>query len=235
MEREVVHEGPGAPEDDLRWDLLRRLAERARERLAAGGAEPEDLERVKAPEMAISVTRSEPIGWATGAPPTLHQPLHITIDTDARVPLTFVIAELRAFWNATRKGKRSRERSRRLEERKVRLLEFVCMTHPDRTWRERFDLWERAERTRRRRWKYDSLDRFITECHTAEEQLTGSRSGLRWFYDAAGRMTKAELRDLAKQGDQDAQRELERRQREGDEAITRAGIKLDRYGRGGKR
>jgi hypothetical protein len=165
------------------------------------------------------------IGFATGAPPELQELLTITIKTDARVQLTFLVEKLRTVWRNLKRAKVLPERSRPIEDRKIALLEFVCLSHPDAEWGER---WERWNKRQPRQWRYDTRDAFTTACHDAEKQLTGSRSGLRWYYDRFARMTLAQLREAADAGDVGAKRELRRRQAEGFDSIERAGIQVVR-------
>jgi hypothetical protein len=213
---EVIYESDDEPERDLRWGLLRKLAEKA------GTA---------APEIRTRVRRIGPaIGFATGAPPELQDQLKITIDSDARVPLTFLLEELRSVWREMKRSKTLPERSRPLERRKIELLEFVCLKHPDAEWSDRFARWNKHSP---RKWRYRTRDAFTTACHDAEKQLTGSRSGLRWFYERYARMKITELFALEKKGDRDAERERLRRIAEGEASIIAAGIKIVRHKGGG--
>jgi hypothetical protein len=176
--------------------------------------------------------RHRAFGFATGAPPELQDRLTLTIETDARVPLTFLVEELRRIWRRMKDGKTLPERSRPLEQRKLALLEFVCLDQPNAEWSDRFERWNRHHR----KWRYPSRDSFTTACHDAEKQLTGSRSGLRWYYDATARMTIAELGRRAADGEVAARRELQRRETEGFDSIRDAGIQLvvEKGGRDGK-
>jgi len=216
MADEEVYDSDEGPADDPRWVLLRKLAKKA---------------RIDAPSIRVNARRrGSPIGFATGAPPELQELLTITIETDARVPLTFILEEVRSIWRHMKTTKQLPERSRPLEDRKIALLEFVCLTHPNAEWSERFERWNKNQP---RRWRYANRDAFTTACHDAEKQLTGSRSGLRWFYDPHARMAGPELARLGKAGDRDALREQTRRLEEGVESIERAGIRVVRYRKGG--
>lgn len=219
----TVYETDEGPADDRRWTLLAKLAHRA---------------GTDAPAIRINARRRHrSFGFATGAPPELQDPLTLTIETDARVPLTFLVEELRGIWRRMKDGKTLPERSRPLEQRKLALLEFVCLEEPDAEWSERFERWNR----RHRKWRYASRDAFTTACHDAEKQLTGSRSGLRWYYDPSARLSVAEVGRRAAAGDAAAKRELQRRSAEGLESIRDARIgevvveKGDQHGKTRKR
>lgn len=97
--------------------------------------------------------------------------------------------------------------SRELSDWKLTLVRHVCLEMPNDSWAERSTQWNE----RFPDGPYRNQRALITAHHDAEQSLTGDRHGLAHFYDARARLPLPDLGALAKQGDQAAQRELERR------------------------
>lgn len=149
---------------DKRWDLLADLAKLA-------GVE------WKGP---IRFHRAELAGVSMTGPPAIAR--EVTVVFDARISLAALTASLRALWPLLVDSRMVRgTRNRTLGLRKIQLLRHVCLdaTALEKTWTDRWQAWNH----RRRRGRFADVRGFRTACHDAEEQLTGSRHGLAWFYD----------------------------------------------------
>lgn len=213
--------GPGwGPIDDLdvgdvpadpRWSLMQDL-----DRAARGGAADWSPFRIQ--------RRENYYDGGDGGPPILGR--EVTFTFDARMSMGELLGLIRAMWGYMRREKAIRAtRNRALGPRKIALLRHVCLAATKDTWAERNASWNR----RYRKWRYDSIEAFITECHDAEEQLVGSRRGLAWFYEPTARLSKQELAERVKSGDQDAARERTRRADEWVRQVERMGIRVERY------
>jgi hypothetical protein len=202
---------------DPRWDLLHDLARRARASwvdysdpaadrswspIRVTTARPGDRLRAlrAAARNARAAGRPPPSSWNTPPPLTSE----ISVVFDARVSLRALIATLRETWpTLAERGIVRRHRNRALGRRKIELLRFVCLADDatEQTWEDRLAGWnalvERNVRMGRpdwtTKWKFNDDDvpsgvrALRTMCHDVEEQLTGSRHGLIWFYDAKAR------------------------------------------------
>ena len=101
------------------------------------------------------------------------------------------------------------------------LLRHVCIKAADLSWDERRILWNKAHPKRR----FRTTKALQTRCHDAEEQLTGDRHGLEWFYDPAASARSEDLNRLAAQGDRDALRELRKRNEDMISALVHMGVR----------
>ncbi len=189
-------------EEDPRWSLLRDLDKRARGRWS-------DWTPFRVEHLSTA------LGYWTGkAPPPLGRA--VTITFDARMTREELLVRVRGIQRHLReKGVLNKLRNRPLEERKIALLRFVCLEAPGDAWADRYATWNRRPAHQRAGWSYDSEDALRTDCHEAEEKLTGRRHGLAWFYDPLARMTAPELQQRAADGDTDAAREQRIRRNEG--------------------
>jgi len=189
---------------DQRWKLLRDLH---------GVAHPS--ESAWSP---VEVRVSRLVGFYTGAaaPPISTK---IQISFDSRLPFRSLARYLRENWRKLLKAGIV-EDTQPLGDRKVAVLGHVCLVKPEASWEERFSSWNRKYP----QWPYRARRDFITACHDAEESLTGNRHGLAWFYNAKTKLRTRDLAALARQGDKDASRELERRKNDGIKSLADAGI-----------
>ena len=188
---------------DPRWELL------------------QDLHRVANPSASawspVEIGVSRPVGFYTGeaAPP---MSTRVQISFDSRLAFRSLARYLRENWRKLLEDGIV-EDTQPLGERKVAVLSHVCLVKPEASWEERFRSWNRKYP----QWRYRARQDFITACHDAEESLTGNRHGLAWFYNAKTKLRTSDLVSLARQGDKDAIRELERRKEAGIKSLGDAG------------
>jgi len=154
---------------DPRWPLWRDLM---RVRLATDGVPPDaDWEPLR---FYFTEDRSvEPITSR-----------RVEISFDWRMPRAAVEHELVRAW-AKMKSHGWIRPSKPLSSRLAELVRFNCLVSaPNTPWRDRLAGWNArcAEE-----WKYDDVRAFEREFRRAEQQLTGRKWGLAWFYEQAVR------------------------------------------------
>lgn len=112
----------------------------------------------------------------------------LTITIDNGLPLQTLIKALRALWPQMYKAGDVR-RTRKMEERKLSLVRFVCLEQPlESTWRQRLDAWNVWCRSHDHNdWTYESVRAFQKEFRRGEASISGASNGLEWFYDSEAR------------------------------------------------
>lgn len=156
-----AHTDRGRPIPDDRWDLLRDLR---------GAIDPE-IRRWDRLEIKRTAN------WGNVVYDLGDQ--RVTVEFDSRLALESVCRALANEWPMLSALGVVR-RTRPLGSRSIALLRHVCLgTRVGDRWRYRLVSWNK----RYPKWEYKNASRFNTAFHRAEEQLTGSRGGLRVFYD----------------------------------------------------
>jgi hypothetical protein len=174
---------PNARTSDLRWSLWRDLREKASQ---AEGWQPVVVRRV------FDVSSSG--GLCSD---------RVEVSFDHRLSQAAVMASIRRLWPRLSTAGWVRS-TKTMEKRADSLIRFVCLgSVPDTPWRSMLDTWNA---TFPHEWKHKHVRDFTSRFHRAEEQLTGVKRGLEWFYDTGSRaeawanVTLAELEDLAAGG-----------------------------------
>jgi hypothetical protein len=187
-----VEIAPHAAEPDEGWGLWRALREPlAESRGSRSKWEPITVRRVLDDE----------------APPLYSSRLEVSFDS--RVSKRRLKLALDELWPELEKEGHVR-RTRPMEERAAELVRFVCLEcDVGATWRERLIGWN----DRHSEWSYGEDPRnFSKDFRRAEQQLTGRRYGLAWFYSQR-------LRDASRGLELLPREELWRRRRSGDKTV----------------
>lgn len=162
----VVETAEAVPGDDARWRLLKDLDDAYRR---SGGVGGEDA----APWIALSVGHESPpldIPFPRGA---------VELRFDHRMSLRALLAQLRVLWPLLRARGWVRA-THPIAEQNAEVVRFVCLDQPPGiTWRARCDAWNATHPEH----SFPDARRFQAAFRRAEEQMTGSRGGLAWFYD----------------------------------------------------
>ena len=173
---------------DPRWQLWRDLRDRTGE---SSGWEPLVVRRV------FDVS-ADPAGLIAD---------RVEVIFDHRLPRAALFASLERLWPRLTDGGWIRP-TRTMEARAAALIRFVCLDNPpDTTWRVLMDGWNKKHRKNRPEWQHKDVRDFQSRFHKAEEQLTGQKRGLEWFYDMASRpedwsaVTLGELEQMDARGE----------------------------------
>jgi hypothetical protein len=130
----------------------------------------------------------------------------VLVRIDHRVSVRSVVTSLKKQWPKLTAAGIVR-RTRRMGERPIALLRFVCVqSKQDQSWRERWLAWNRKY-SRKGEWKFENLRAFHTAFQTAEKRLTGIPNGLRWYYSSTPREGMSRMLNRAAGGDRNVARE----------------------------
>lgn len=174
---------------DRRWQLLRDLDHRFHALFV--GPEQEPWEPLSVVGERIDPNR-EPLAR------------RVTISFDSRLSQQALIAEIRRMWPRLTRSRLVR-RTRPLSDRSDALIRYVCLDEePDRSWQDRLESWNQKHD----RWQFAGVPQFERAFRRAEEQLTGEKFGLEWFYASIARIPFEEVVDRFESGDAEARRYL---------------------------
>ena len=116
----------------------------------------------------------------------------VEVSFDSRMSLAALIKELKAMWGRLEDDRWVRPR-RPLDKRKLELVDFVCLrTDRSMTWSQRCAAWNQSHKGR----EYAHYSSMHSDFRKAEENLTGHKHGLGWFYEDGIDISDAEQFNL---------------------------------------
>jgi hypothetical protein len=170
------------PLRDDRWRLIDALGDRYREETGSGDDRWEPV-RVTGRRVVLSESPD--------------QQSRVSLDFDNRMSQRALANAIKSVWPTLRERGFVRQ-TRPLKPRALALIRLICLDLPvGSTWSERLASWNKKHPD----WPYETAYPMQRDFRRAEQQLTGSRYGLEWFYEPAARLSDDELESAAKQGD----------------------------------
>jgi len=193
---------------DPRWALISRLEREARLLLADVDLPgPPFLDPARGCEEG-----DEPVAMHLPRVHRVHGPdaprVVLTISFDHRVSKGSLMAWIGRAWPYLRQHGIVRPSRSSWEPRTLDLIQYMCLeTTPGTSWRFHWLGWNN---TRPAEWRYLNVRAFTSAFKKAEENLTGWKFGLAWFYDPLERMRlgnsddRRAFSELVEQGDRRA-------------------------------